>query len=181
MIIKRSRHEAEYLFRLIARLRHLTDFLRAEALPTHDTTLRDWHKFLSEMKAIVGNASNDMSFIAALMAKDYLRTALPLVEFDAGLKAQGAPGLDILEQTTDGRTVAAEIKTTTPYGVTELGAQQLATFKKDFKKLNAASADLKFFFVTDPETFSLMRRKYHALIPDVAVVLLPDGQTLSPL
>jgi hypothetical protein len=92
------------------------------------------------MKAIVGNASNDMSFIAALMAKDYLYSTLPMVDYDAGLKPQGAPGLDIDERTSDGRRVVGEIKTTTPYNGPDLGAQQKAMFAKDFDKLNAASA-----------------------------------------
>src|SRR5271166_4986649 len=98
--------------------------------------------------------------------------------FDVGLKPQGAPGLDIDEQTIDGRRVVAEIKTTTPYSLTDLGSQQRASFVGDFKKLNAAAADLKFFFVTDRSSFELMRMKYARQIPGVRIVLLPEGDLL---
>jgi hypothetical protein len=177
----RTNAETEYLSGIEGRHRHLRSFLQERAPPTHETTPPEWHRLLSTMKAIVGNASNDMSFIAALLAKAYLCQALPMRDFDVALKPQGAPGLDIDELTADGRRVVAEIKTTTPYAGTDLGAQQEAMFAKDFVKLNGALADLKFFFLTDRTAFDLMRRKYHLRIPAVTVVLLPEGEVLPPL
>jgi len=117
-----------------------------------------------------------MSFIAALMAKEYLGTVMSLRPFDIGDKPQGAPGLDLDELTIDGRRVVAEIKTTTPYQGNDLGAAQKAAFEKDFVKLNAASADLKYFFVTDRKTFEIVSRKYSKRLPGVNVVLLPQGE-----
>ncbi len=175
----RSPRETEYLNALVSRLQQLIKFLAKEKSPSHVTSLQEWHRYLAAMKSIVGNASNDMSFVAALMAKDYLCTVLPMADFDVGLKAQGAPGLDIDERTVDGRRVIAEIKTTTPYGEYDLGAQQKAMFKKDFSKLNAASADLKYFFVIDRTAFTLMQRKYAREVPTVTVVLLPD-EAIAP-
>jgi hypothetical protein len=78
--------------------------------------------------------------------------------------------------TIDGKRVIGEIKTTTPYKGNELGAQQQATFVKDFKKLLAPSAEFKFFFVTDPAAYEVMERKYKPQIPGVEVVLLTNSQ-----
>ena len=176
----RCPHERDNLAALIDRLMRLRALLLDRATPTHETTLQEWHDLLRSLKAIVGNSSNDMSFIAVLMAKDYLCRTLPMRSFDAGLKPQGASGPDIDELTTDGRRVIAEIKTTMPYNGPDLGAQQLATFKKDFDKLNTAVAELKFFFVTERSTFELMKRKYRSRIPSTTIVLLPEGETLAP-
>ncbi len=122
-----------------------------------------------------------MSFIAALMAKEYLCSAFPMADFDIGTKAQGAPGLDIDERTIEGHRVIGEIKTTTPYAGSDLGAQQRAMFEKDFAKLNKEDAPHKFFFVTDRATFQVVKRKYHTRIPGVTVVLLPLGESLDPI
>jgi hypothetical protein len=77
---------------------------------------------LSGIKEIVGNASNDLSLVATLMAKEHLYRMLPMQPFDAALKPQGASGLDIDECTVDGERVVAEIKTTSPYRPNDLGA-----------------------------------------------------------
>jgi hypothetical protein len=37
----------------------------------------------------------------------------------------------------------------------------------------------RYFFVTDRATFLLMRQKYHAKIPGVTIVLLPQGEVLE--
>ena len=96
--------------------------------------------------------------------------------YDVAARAMGASGLDVDEQTLDSRRVIAEIKTTMPYGVNDLGAQQKLSFHKDFDKINCTSADLKFFFVTTDEAFALMKKKYATKIPGVRVVLLTTGE-----
>jgi hypothetical protein len=48
--------------------------------------------YLVEIKTTLGNLNNDISFVAALLVKPFLRQRFG-VEFDAGLKAQGAPGI----------------------------------------------------------------------------------------
>ncbi len=125
------------------------------------------------MRQIVGNASNDLSFVATLMAKEHLCSVLDMVPFDAAVKPQGAPGLDIDERTRTGERVVAEIKTTVPYLPTDLGAQQKTTFRKDFVKLQLAEASHKFFFLTNRRAYDLVIRKYTTDLAGVSVVLLP--------
>jgi len=167
--------EHAYLTQMIARLTGLRQLLEREEMPVHETSPAQWHTFLYAIKSIVGNANNDVSFIASLMAKEYLLRVLPILDFDIGLKPQGAPGLDIDVKTVDGRRVVAEIKTTSPYHPRDLGAQQKVTFKKDFAKLNAAHAERKFFFLTDRTTFDIVCARYIDQLHDVQVVLLPSG------
>lgn len=119
--------EQAYLDSIRHRLNSLKEFLNEQVCPESGSSAADWHTYLAAMKAIVGNASNDLSFVAGLMAKEYLSRKLPMVQFDAAAKAQGAPGLDIDQRTTDARRVIGEIKTTTPYMERDLGAQQRAT------------------------------------------------------
>jgi hypothetical protein len=110
-----------------------------------------------------------------------LRT-LDLLPFDAAEKAQGAPGLDIDVRTTSVARVIAEIKTTHPYKENDLGSQQDNTFRKDANKLRDQSAEQKFFFVTDRNTFEVMRKaKYRELFRGVRIVLLPCGEEIDAL
>jgi hypothetical protein len=50
--------------------------------------------YLVGVKDVLGNLNNDISFLAGLLVKPYLRDRFG-VDFDFGLKPQGAPGLDI--------------------------------------------------------------------------------------
>ncbi len=85
--------------------------------------------------------------------------------------------MDIDVKLQDGRHLVAEIKTTSPYKSNDLGAQQINSFKKDFKILREAIAEIKIFFVTEPRTFKLMKLdKYKTLLTGVQVVLLPSGE-----
>jgi hypothetical protein len=109
------------------------------------------------------------------MAKHYLMSKLPMSSFDAAQKPQGAPGLDIDARTIDGKRVVAEVKTTDPYQIEDLGAAQKTEFRKDFEKLRSVQAAHKFFFVTEVRTFEAMRKKYAREIPGITVVLLTTG------
>ena len=104
-----------------------------------------WYSYLAELKFIQGNFNNDVSFLATFMAKQYLEEIYGVQYFDAAEKPQGSPGLDIDVHLPNGQRLIAEIKTTFPYKPTDLGAQQKASFKKDFKKLAKAIADVKLF------------------------------------
>src|SRR3972149_3953272 len=75
---------------------------------------------LLEVKRILGNLNNSVSFMACLLAKDYLSLAHSGFEFDAAKKPQGANGLDIDEK-FDKKRVVAEIKTTNPYQKNDFG------------------------------------------------------------
>jgi hypothetical protein len=135
-----------------------------------------WYDFLSSLKQIQGNTSNDISFIATLLAKRYLAEKHG-VDFCAAEKPQGAPGIDIDVMTTEGDRIVGEIKTTTPYQVVDFGAQQAAMFKKDFAKLAAAQAKHKYLFVTEPAAFNVLKKpKYLKLMPGVRIVLLKTNE-----
>jgi len=56
-----------------------------------------------------------------------------------------------------------------------LGAQQEATFRKDFVKLAAAKARFKYFFVTEKGAFEATLRKYQKDLQGITIVLLPEG------
>lgn len=105
-----------------------------------------WYEFLVALKQIQGNASNDLSFIATLLAKHYLAQKHD-VSFCAAEKPQGAPGIDIDCTTPAGERIVGEIKTTVPYQAVDFGAQQAAMFKKDFAKLTTTSAKYRYLFV----------------------------------
>ena len=173
---ERMVNERAYLARIRTRLDELARFFDEQRLPTLTSTAAEWHTYLAAMKAVAGHASNDLSFIACLMAKEYLDRTLLMCAYDAAAKPQGAAGLDIDERTIDGARVVAEIKTTVPTEENALGAQQKTMIAKDIAKLNAADADHKFFFVTDPSTFDLVVTRYAATLPGVKFVLLTTGE-----
>jgi len=161
-----------YLEETFDTVTRLKTFLNESTLQPIHGSIPQWHGFLAQVKSILGNFNNRISFVALLMAKAYLVRKLALAPFDATSKAQGAPGLDIEERTLKGERVIGEIKTTEPYLMHDFGAQQLSMFKKDFDKLNAESAAYKFFFVSDSRSFELMKRKYAKRIPGVTFVSL---------
>jgi hypothetical protein len=168
--------ERQAVKEILDRIAALAGFLEKSPVPT-DPDLGVLYSYLAHLKEIQGNSNNDVSLVACLMAKEYLNRQLEMKPFNAVSKAQGAAGLDIDERTKAGARVVAEIKTTMPYGPKDLGAAQQSSFEKDFKKLDAAAAAHRFFFVTEPRTFELMRVKYAAKIPGVTVVLLPSGES----
>ncbi|SKC90511.1 hypothetical protein [Maledivibacter halophilus] len=133
-----------------------------------------WYIYISQFKRIMGNLNNDVSFIACILAKQFL-TAFHRIssDFDVADKPQGASGLDIDIKTVDGKRIIAEIKTTIPYKPNDLGAQQKKMFKKDFQKLNKESADHKYFFVTEEKTFQIVKNKYLEELKGISVVLVP--------
>jgi len=161
---------------ILDRIAALARFLEKSPAPA-DPGLGVLYSYLGRLKAIQGNTNNDVSLVACLMAKEYLNGHLDMKPFDAASKPQGAAGLDMDERTTAGARVVGEIKTTMPYGPSDLGAAQKSSFEKDFKKLNGAAAARRFFFVTERRTFELMRVKYKSKIPGVTVVLLPSGES----
>jgi hypothetical protein len=165
--------EQAYLGRIRARMHELRSYLNGLNI-TDTFGTREWYAALAKVKAIQGNINNDLSFVACLLAKRYLREHYEILGFDAAAKPQGAPGLDIDVVTPRGERLIAEIKTTTPYSgaMNDLGAQQKNSFRKDFAKLNGAQATHKLLFITDRATFDIIQRRYAKEIPGVHVVLL---------
>ncbi|HEV3110492.1 MAG TPA: hypothetical protein VGY99_08350 [Candidatus Binataceae bacterium] len=165
--------ESEYLNRIRARLVRLRAYLNQMNLNEASQT-SEWYQAVAKMRSIQGNISNDLSFLACLLAKSFLNEHFGVTNFDAAAKPQGAPGLDIDVETPRGERLIAEIKTTVPYtgALNDLGAQQKSSFRKDFAKLNGAQASHKLLFVTDRATFDVLQRRYLGEIPNVRVVLL---------
>lgn len=132
-------------------------------------------ELLKGLRRILGNVDNDMSFLGCLLIKEFLQSRHDLPELNMAFKAQGSPGLDIDEMTTDGKRVIGELKTTYPYKENDLGAQQKNSFLRDFEKLQRNEAEYKYFFLTEPITFNIVCTKYATFLQGVTVVLLPQA------
>jgi hypothetical protein len=180
-MIQLTKNERACLDEIQRTLQDLTDFLTTHQFRADEATPLELYQFLSRMKAIQGNASIAMSLLGCVLARDYLYRTLEMQPFDAAGKAQGAKGLDIDERTVDGRRVIGELKTTSPENGTDLGGNQKTKFREDFKKLNTTQADLKFFFVTEPDTFAVVKQKYAVEIPGVRIVCLTTGEECQSL
>jgi hypothetical protein len=167
--------EQRYCEDIARRIDRIRQLLTDKTLGAPDSPTL-WYEFLSELRDIQGNSSNDLSFVATLLAKRYLSQHFQ-ISFCAAEKPQGAPGIDIDCRTPAGERIVGEIKTTKPYQATDFGAQQAAMFNKDFAKLSAAEAQHKFLFVTEPRAFEVLKKsKYSKLMPGVRVVLLKTGE-----
>jgi len=136
------------------------------------------YKYLKEFKNILGNFNNDLSFVACLMAKQYLLKNHNISnDIDMSIKAQGAKGLDIDETTIENERCIAEIKTIHPYGKDDFGSKQREFFRADFKKLQSNNAKYKYMFVTEEKSFNILKEKYISELIGIKTVLLPDGQS----
>jgi hypothetical protein len=137
--------------------------------------------YLVAVKNTIGNLNNDISFLATLLVKPFMRKRFG-IEFDAALKPQGAPGLDLDCTLSDGTRVVGELKTTKPYQP-GFGAAQKREITKDLARLASAEAAHRFMFVTDAESFrTICRPSFSCLAPGVEVVDLVTGETfICPL
>ncbi|MBX3514560.1 MAG: hypothetical protein KIT15_04685 [Xanthobacteraceae bacterium] len=129
----------------------LRQYLEENKLPEEINALQLF-SFLTGIKNALGNINNDIAFAATLIIKIYLRERFNIVDFDAGGKAQGAPGIDIEAKTSDGKVIVGELKTTKPYQP-GFGAAQRTSIIKDLDRLSRTKADYRFMFVTDEEAF----------------------------
>jgi hypothetical protein len=147
--------------------------LKQDLIPLNFESMEnvDLQRIMYQIKGILGNFNNDLSFLACLKAKEFLQDKFTEIKFDAAAKAQGAPGLDI-DIIVEGERLIAEIKTTTPYGENDFGSAQRDAFRKDFSKLKLATAKYKFIFVTERKTFEILSSKYKSEIAGIELVLL---------
>ncbi len=166
-------NEQAYFDRIRRQIDELRSYLDTHELP-EDSSPDEWFDYAAGMKAIQGNTSNNLSFLACVLAKRYLAARFDIGDYDAAEKAQGAPGLDIDLTTNGNERIVGEIKTTVPHKENDLGSAQKTSFQKDFAKLNRAEAHFKFFFVTNTKTFEVVQQRYIDLIPGVELVLLTD-------
>ncbi|SMP72464.1 hypothetical protein [Anoxynatronum buryatiense] len=170
-----TQNEKETMIKIAEKIKGINDFFRENGTVPPNSSVPDMYSYMGKLKRIMGNFDNDMSYIGCQMAKEYLCKQHEFDSFDVSLKSQSAPGLDVDEMTVKNERVVGEIKTTYPYGKFDLGAQQKASFRKDFKKLQDAQADFKYFFVTENRTYDIIATKYMDELRDVKVVLLPQA------
>lgn len=172
-----TQNEQRYCDDILKRINRLRDYLN-ESVLNRPVNSKEWYEYLSTFKDIQGNLNNYVSFIATLMAKEYVSSKFDIINgFDAAEKPQGAPGLDIDLKVGDGERLIAEVKTIYPYQRDDFGAQQRKSFERDFSKLNKEKADYKFLFVTESKSFNILKNdRYSGQIPGVRIVLLPSGE-----
>jgi hypothetical protein len=149
-------------------LRILLDTRRPDGEPVHLL------EYLTALKNTLGNINNDISFVASLLVKPFLRERFG-VEFDAASKPQGAKGIDICCVTADGARIVGEIKTTKPYQP-GFGAAQKKEILKDLLRLVSTPAEHRFMFVTDAESYrTLCGKAFASSAPGVEIVDLVGG------
>lgn len=175
-VIDRTANEDAYIAQIRDKIDALQRMLNERSLPDDNAAPIVWHAYLAEMKKISGHGNNDLTFVAGLMAKEYLYRRFSMRPFDAALKPMGATGLDIDERTVDGQRIVGGVKTTTPDKNGKVQANQRLSFLKDFAKLAATDADHKFFFVTDPTTFRVVVDRNVNDLSGVTVVQLTTGE-----
>jgi hypothetical protein len=172
-----SEAEIAYFRRLSRKDEALRAILRSNFLPEKPDVLRHFH-YLNGIKDTLGNISNDLGFLATLLAKQYLAKRFA-ISFDAAEKAQGAPGPDIDVVTPGGKRIVCELKTTKPYQK-GFGAQQKKEMWKDLHKLRDCGADYKFMMVTNGDAFSSLCNKVYAIRADgIEIVDLIGGRTFK--
>jgi len=144
-----------------------------------DPSLAERFHYMTAFKNLVGNFHNDITFLAALLAKRFLEKNFGTIELDVGEKPQGAPGIDIKTTTADGLRICCEIKTTKPYQP-GFGASQKTAIKKDLAKLHRAEAELKFMMVTDRDAFSALGgQRFEPLCHGILIVDILTEETFS--
>ncbi len=173
MNIKWTVNELQKISNINNKIKSLKKFFIQNDLNSTSTIPQEWYDYLKKFKTILGNINNDISLISCLMVKEYLlNNHLFCDEIDVAKKPQGAPGLDIDEETKEGKRLIAEIKTTYPYGENDLGANQKKSIKNDFKKLKENEAEFKYFFVTEKKTYIILKKKYKKELEGIILVLL---------
>jgi len=129
---KLTLHDQGEVRKVLDRITALAQFLEENPVPV-DPSPEDLYRYLAKMKQKRGHTANGESLVACVLAKKYLDARLPMKQYNATKKLQGAKGLDINEFTVASERVVGEIKTTLPCFATDLGANQRKEFENDFK------------------------------------------------
>jgi len=168
-----TKNEQEKINEISSKLKRISVYIE-ENVSNTDQEIEHIFKVITGLKSIQGNINNDSSFIATLLAKKYLYEKYQEATFDASDKAQGAPGLDIDFRKTDGCRIIGEIKTTFPYKKNDFGANQQENILNDLRKLRSENAGEKYFFLTEKESFNILKKeKYKDFLNGISVVYLP--------
>ena len=168
-LIKNERLE---LISSLKKIDDLKEFLYSNNLDKDDIDICKLYKYFNKIKDILGNFNTDISYVSCLMAKDYLSSQFDLNNFDVSEKSQSASGIDIVVYTKDSQKIIAEIKTTSPYKITDFGANQIYSLRTDFDKLKNTKADFKFMFVTNQAAYNVLNKKYIKELDSIYLVLL---------
>jgi hypothetical protein len=171
-----SAGERAYCDAIRTKVNALRSALASHSLPD-DLDAGQWLASLTEIKHVLGNFNNDLSFLATLLVKQYLQCRFGISNFDAAAKPQGAAGADVQARTPDGKRIIGEIKTTTPYQP-GFGAAQRSMMLKDLARLAASNADYRFMFVVDTDSYkSLCGKKFASKAAGVELVNLVTEQS----
>ena len=164
--------EDRYLLKILAKDKVLRGLLEANRPSSEPAELL---AYLTAVKNALGNLNNDMSFVASLLVKPFLRKRFGIA-FDAAVKAQGAPGADIECIMPDGARIIGEIKTTKPYQP-GFGAAQKKEIRKDLLRLAGSTCAYRFMFVTDSESYrTICGKLFAACAPGIEIVNLVTGE-----
>jgi len=167
-----TKKEQEKVNDISMKLKQISSFIKT-SFSNSDQEIEQIFNVLMGLKSIQGKIHNDSSFIATLSAKKFLCAKYKEINFDATDKAQGAPGLDIDFRTKDDSRIIGEIKTTFPYKKHDFGANQQDNIMNDLRKLQSENADEKYFFLTENESFNILKKdKYKDYLNGISVVLL---------
>lgn len=168
-------NERERFAIIDTRLQRLRTLLAERPAPTESASTGDWFRLLDEIKEVQGQTNNDMSFVATLLAKDYLLSHVSgLDPFDAAAKPMGSPGLDIDLRTRNNERVIGEIKTNSLQSGKALQSMQHEQVAKDIQRLRTTEAKFKFFFVTGQGMPEYVSRRFRQDLAGITVVLLPS-------
>jgi hypothetical protein len=138
---------------------------------------RKWLAYFAGIRSVLGNLSNDVSFVSTLLVKEFLFERFSIRDFDAARKPQGAPGIDIEARTAEGHSIVGELKTTTPYQP-GFGAAQRTSILKDISRLSKTKADYRFMFVIDADSYrTICSKSFASRMLGVEVVNLVTKQT----
>jgi len=123
------------------KINELKHFIKNNFFDNSSYDMKYWYNYLNNIKNIIGNFNDTLSFISCLMAKEYLMERYIITDFDVGIKSQSSPGLDIDILTVEGKRIIAEIKTTKSINENDFGSKQKESVLNDIKKLLKNSSD----------------------------------------
>ena len=169
--------EANHLRDLVSMVERVRDYFAGEAPRADDT--RAWLSYLLVLKAIQGKLNYDISFLACLLAKEYLSSRFDSLDWDVTATSHGAVGLDVNVVTVGGVRIVGTVRTIIPHLRHDFDASQMAALRRDVARLTAVEASLKYVFLTDRRAYELLSGPYAPALAGVEVVLLDPFETAA--
>lgn len=171
-----TKNEINEINAIYKKVNAIKEFMNSNEFPEQQSNIIEIFNYLDKLRSTQGNINNDISLIATLLSKEYIvKTHGGQWSFDAAEKKQGANGLDIDIQYDKQERLVAEIKTTVPYHQHDFGAAQRESIQRDIDKLNNASAQYKYFFVTNLRAYEILQKEsYKNRMKNITLVLLTN-------